>query len=104
MVGNSALDCAEYTMCKFTSESAAEFVALELLLNWNKEQASPLLRPELNKVGISLMAHKKQENLFQLLFVCEEQAPILNMPPAQQPQQQREVKTVIVAPGLYPTI
>ena len=64
MVGNTAIDCAEYTMCKFTSESAAEFVALELLLNWNKDQSSPILRPEMNKVGISLMAHKKQENLF----------------------------------------
>lgn len=71
--------CEEYTMCKFESESAAEFVALQLIKDWGnftgslESSPSPILNPEMTKVGISLQAHRKTVNLFQVLYV---KAPI----------------------------
>lgn len=75
MVAPAQPVCAEYTMCKFESNSAAEFVALQLILDWNKfdgsieNQPSPILKPQFNKVGISLKLHKRCMNIYQVMFV-----------------------------------
>lgn len=73
MVG-TGVECEEYTMCKWESSVAAEFVALQLILDYNQFYkaniddgnmiASPILKPECTNVGISLLAHEKAINLF----------------------------------------
>ena len=58
-------------------ECAKEFVAIELIRNWNREdteeeklaQKSPILEEMTGKVGISNKAHKKTKNLIQVLFI-----------------------------------
>lgn len=65
--------CEEYTMCKFESNKADEFVALELILDWGRKgdagKKSPVLSKDVAKVGISNKGHKKAVNLIQLLYV-----------------------------------
>ena len=62
-------------MCKFESQSSAEFVALELILDWDrfdgniKNQPSPLFKPKMHKVAVSVLPHRKCMNLFQVMFV-----------------------------------
>jgi hypothetical protein len=59
--------CEEYTMCKYEGSDAREFVALELILDWNREgeagKKSPILNKEVRNVGISNKAHKQVVNL-----------------------------------------
>ena len=59
--------CEEYTMCQFEGSSAQEFIALQLILDWNREgeagKKSPVLNKDTTKVGISNKAHKKTKNL-----------------------------------------
>ena len=65
--------CEEYTMCQFEGQSAQEFIALQLILDWNREgeagKNSPILNKDTTKVGISNKAHKKTKNLIQVLYV-----------------------------------
>ena len=65
--------CEEYTMCQFEGQSAQEFIALQLILDWNREgeagKKSPVLNKDTTKVGISNKAHKKTKNLIQILYV-----------------------------------
>jgi hypothetical protein len=65
--------CEEYTMCQFEGQSAQEFIALQLILDWNREgeagKKSPVLNKDTTKVGISNKAHKKTKNLIQVLYV-----------------------------------
>ena len=49
-------------MCQYEGDQAKEFIALELILDWNREgeegKKSPVLNPETSKVGISNKGHK----------------------------------------------
>ena len=67
------VSCEEYTMCKYESENAAEFVALELILDWAREgdhaNKSPVIDRDTNSMGVSLKSHKKTINLIQCLYV-----------------------------------
>jgi hypothetical protein len=60
-------------MCKYEGDSAKEFIALELILDWNREgdagKKSPVLNKEVGRVGISNKAHKKTKNLIQILYI-----------------------------------
>mmetsp|Transcript_31808 Transcript_31808/g.23004 ORF Transcript_31808/g.23004 Transcript_31808/m.23004 type:complete len:82 (-) Transcript_31808:50-295(-) len=73
-------------MCKFDGENAAQFVALQLLLDFGGSNLaakpldgaqveaavgdhSVLLNPMLATIGISFLAHKKATNLIQVLYV-----------------------------------
>lgn len=60
-------------MCKFQGAYAVDFVALQLILDWGRqgafEKISPLVKPEVNKVGIALIAHKKAVNVINCLYV-----------------------------------
>ncbi len=60
-------------MCQYMGDSAKEFIALELILDWNKEgeagKRSPVLEPLTARVGISNKAHKKTKNLIQILYI-----------------------------------
>ena len=69
---------SEYTFCKFEGTSGEEFVALELLMDWeglNKEahgtepRTSPMLNPAFTHMGLSQKPHPKTINLFEVLFV-----------------------------------
>ena len=68
--------CEEYTMCQFESSLAAQFVALQLILDWGRqgefEKSSPLLKPVTTKVGIAVIAHKRAVNVIQCLYIKEE--------------------------------
>ena len=59
--------CQEYTMCQYMGDSAKEFIALELILDWNREgeagKKSPVLCKETCSIGISNKSHKKTKNL-----------------------------------------
>ena len=65
--------CEEYTMCQFEGSTAQEFIALQLILDWNREgdagKKSPVLNKDTTRVGISNKAHKKTKNLIQILYV-----------------------------------
>lgn len=65
--------CEEYTMCQYDGDQAKEFIALELILDWNREgeagKKSPVLNAETSKVGISNKGHKKTKNLIQILYL-----------------------------------
>jgi cysteine synthase len=65
--------CQEYTMCQYMGDSAKEFIALELILDWNREgdlaKKSPVLAVETGRVGISNKAHKQTKNLIQILYI-----------------------------------
>jgi hypothetical protein len=63
-------------MCQFEGSSAQDFVALELILDWNKEGEdkkkalkSPILDKDTTRVGISNKAHPKTKNLIQVLYI-----------------------------------
>lgn len=65
--------CQEYTMCKYMGDSAKEFIALQLILDWNREgdlaKRSPVVEKQTGRVGISNKAHKKTKNLIQILYI-----------------------------------
>ena len=54
-------------MCQYMGDSAKEFIALELILDWNREgeagKKSPVLCKETCSIGISNKSHKKTKNL-----------------------------------------
>ena len=66
---------AEYTFCKFEGETGEEFIALQLLLDWEgmnegtPARSSPLLNPVFTHMGVSQKPHPKAINLFELLFI-----------------------------------
>jgi len=66
-------ECEEYTMVKFESQDAMEFVALELAMDWEREgdagKKSPILDQSVTKVGISNKPHKKTQNIINILYV-----------------------------------
>lgn len=62
--------CEEYTVANYDKDSAIEFVALALILNWSRpSNSSPILSEDVESIGISVMAHKKTVNLIQVLYV-----------------------------------
>ena len=62
-------------MCQWEGDSGEEFVALELLMDWEgktpgvNEKSSPLLNPNMTHMGISQKPHSKCINLFELMFI-----------------------------------
>ena len=68
-----ASECFEYTMCKYEGSCAEEFIALELVLDWDREgeegKKSPLLDKDVSMVGISNKAHKTTTNVIQILYI-----------------------------------
>ena len=60
-------------MCQYLGDSAKEFIALELILDWNREGAegkrSPVLEEQTARVAISNKTHKKTKNLIQVLYI-----------------------------------
>jgi hypothetical protein len=66
---------AEYTFCKFEGETGEEFIALQLLLDWEGMNegtpagTSPLLNPVFTHMGCSQKPHPKTINLFELVFI-----------------------------------
>ena len=57
-------------MANYTEESAAEFVALALILNFSRpSMQSPILNPNVESIGINVMGHKLCVNVIQVLYV-----------------------------------
>ena len=56
------IPCEEYTLFNYDCNLAAEFVALQLILDWNRpaplSEQSPILSSEVTHVGISLILHR----------------------------------------------
>ena len=68
--------CEEFTMCQFDNEDAKQFVAVEMIMEWNKQsddgkivKRTPVLDEMTGRVGISNKPHKKTTNLIQILYV-----------------------------------
>ena len=69
-LAQETVGCLEYTMANYTQNSAVEFVALALILNFGREvPSSPILSPDVKSIGINVMAHKLTVNLIQVLYV-----------------------------------
>ncbi len=70
---NKEYICEEYTMCQYEGDQAKEFIALELIIDWNREgeagKKSPVLNPDTSKVGISNKGHKQTKNVIQILYL-----------------------------------
>ena len=65
--------CEEFTMPRFESSSGADFVALQMILDWGRNgplgKQTPILKKDLNSVGVSVKAHRMTVNLVQVLYV-----------------------------------
>jgi hypothetical protein len=57
-----SVPCEEYTIFNYDCSLFAEFVALQLILDWNRPvplaEQSPILKPEVTHVGVSLILHR----------------------------------------------
>lgn len=66
MAGRPVL-CDEFTMAKFEDSNALNFVALQLILDWGRPGAfghqSPILKRDVQAVGINLTAHRISGNV-----------------------------------------
>lgn len=74
IAGDDDRKCEEYTMCQYMGDSAKEFIAIELIRDWNRKdedqaKKSPVLEEMTGKVGVSNKAHKKTKNLIQVLYI-----------------------------------
>ena len=63
-------------MCKFEGTLGEDFIALELILDWEgkgciarEAKFSPLLDPSFTNIAMSNKGHSKVENLIQVLYV-----------------------------------
>ena len=60
-------------MCKYEGANANEFIALEMILDWDRKgeasKKSPVVNREVQRVGISNKAHKSVVNLIQLIYI-----------------------------------
>ncbi len=63
----------EFTLPRFELSSGADFVAVQLIMDYRTEGAmtgrSPILNPEVTRVGISNRANRFSVNLIQTLYV-----------------------------------
>lgn len=73
----------EFTMSKYESPSGMGFVALQMILDFDRIQETPLLKPDVTRVGISNMPNRNCINLIQLLYVM-----IPMQPPTQESFEQ----------------
>ena len=69
----------EITMSRFLESDGCRFVALQLILDFDKKCESPLLKPDTTRVGISNMPNRNCNNLIQVLYVS-----IPMQPPTEQ--------------------
>lgn len=88
------VNCEEFTYPKYEFENACKFVALQLLLDWNRQpplaNQSPILKQDVVAVGVSMLGHPKTLNLTQVLYV----KGFLNPP----------VPVMVVQPQLTPMV
>lgn len=81
--------CEDFTLPRFEVASGADFVAVQLIMDFAREGAfscmSPILNFDVTRVGISNRANRATINLVQALYV---KLPILT--PEQQKQMMME--------------
>lgn len=63
------IPCEEFTMTRYESESGVGFVALQMILDFDRCGATPLLKPDVTRVGISNRESQFTVNCVQLLYV-----------------------------------
>lgn len=67
------MPCEDFTLPRFEVASGADFVAVQLIMDFAREGPfacmSPILNPEVTRVGISNRANKVTVNLVQVLYV-----------------------------------
>jgi len=65
----------EFTMSNYQSESGVGFVALQMILDFDRCGSTPLLKPDVTRVGISDMQSPTNHNVVQLLYVLMPMQP-----------------------------
>lgn len=73
----------EITMSRYTETDGCRFVALQLILDFNKQGSSPLLKPDVTRVGICNRPNQYCGNLIQVLYVM-----IPMQPPTERSMQE----------------
>ena len=68
-ISHSETPCNEYTHKQFNGTSGADFVALQLILDWGIRGKSPILERFVTHLGISMRSHKEFSNVTQVLYV-----------------------------------
>lgn len=71
-------------------QSGMGVVALQLILDFNAKCESPLLKPDVTRVGISVQNCSQCTNLIQLLYVSVPMQPPTNDSWAKYQQQQQQ--------------
>lgn len=59
----------EFTMKGYPSTSGIAFVATQMILDFSAKGETPILKPDVTRVGISNMQNKICGNLVQVLYV-----------------------------------
>ena len=59
----------EFTMQGFKTNSGPNFIAMQLILDFDRKGESPLLKPDVTRIGISHMPSTFCEYLTQVLYV-----------------------------------
>jgi hypothetical protein len=59
----------EATLSKYESPSGAGLVALQMILDFDCKGETPILKPDVTRVGISNMPNRNCGNLIQILYV-----------------------------------
>ena len=97
MKAGQPVNCEEFTFPKYSFEAATWFVALQMIMDYGRmgplAKHTPVLKPDLVAVGVSMLGHPKTENLVQVLYVkscLNPPVPIVavQQQPMVQPMQQ----------------
>lgn len=63
----------EFTLPRFEVNSGADFLAFQMIMDFGRNGpdscTTPVLNPEVTRVGISNKVHPKTKNLIQVLYV-----------------------------------
>jgi hypothetical protein len=65
----------EFTLSRYASESGVGFVALQMILDFDRCGSTPLLKPDVTRCGVSNMPSPITDNLIQCLYVLMPMQP-----------------------------
>jgi hypothetical protein len=82
----------EFTMKGYQSTSGIAFVATQMILDFSAKAETPILKPDVTRVGISNMPSPLCGNLIQVLYVM-----VPNQPPSQEMWNQHQQNQAEIA-------
>ena len=69
--GAKVNESVEFTMFGYKSDLGVEFVAYQLIRQWEKSESSPLLQGSFSSLGLSNRGHPHTYNLIQCLYLSD---------------------------------